>query len=101
MIELVPTPRPVVVRVATPLTSVAVPTVAVPFLNVTLPAGDPTADDTVAVSVTGCLYEEGFSDEVTIVVVGAAEPAWLSRTATNASSMAVTRQTIRDIWNCG
>ena len=52
--------------------SVAVPIVVAPSLNVTSPAGTPVAGATgatVAVSVTACPAIEGLSDEVSVVVV--------------------------------
>jgi hypothetical protein len=40
------------------------------FLNVTVPVGVPDEAETVAVNVTACPKVEGFSEEVTEVVVG-------------------------------
>jgi len=40
-------------------------------MNLTVPAGMPAEDVTVAVNVTACLYAEGFTDETNAVVVGA------------------------------
>jgi hypothetical protein len=70
VIDLVPSLRVVVVKAATPPTSVAVPRVALPFLKVTVPAGVTDEEETVAVKVTDCPTAEGFSDEVTEVEVG-------------------------------
>ncbi len=51
---------------ARPLTSDAVPSVAVPSLNVTSPVGDVPV--TVAVKVTDVPYVDGFREEATVVV---------------------------------
>jgi hypothetical protein len=64
----------VVVNVAVsglPPLSVPVPMVVAPFLNVTVPVGVPPAVLlTVAVNVTACPNADGFSEDVTVVVVG-------------------------------
>jgi hypothetical protein len=70
----------VVVKVATPPLSVAVPPVMAvfAFLNVTVPVGVPDEAETVAVNVTACPKVEGFSDEVratVVAMVAAAGPA--------------------------
>ena len=70
VIESVPTPRAVVVKVATPPVSVALPSVAFLYLNLTAPLGVPLKSGaTVAVKVTDCPRVEGFSDEVNVTVV--------------------------------
>jgi len=60
----------VVVSVATPLPfSVPVPRTAAPFLKVTVPEGTPPkAPWTVAVKVTAWCHEDGFAEDVTVVV---------------------------------
>jgi hypothetical protein len=73
VMESVPTGRLLVAKVATPPLSVTGPRVALPFLNVTLPAGVPLySGTTVAVNVTDCPEVEGFVDEVRLTEVGAA-----------------------------
>jgi hypothetical protein len=68
--EAVPTPRAVVVKVATPPVSVALPSVALPFLNVTVPVGVPlNSGATVAVKVTESPKVEGFSEEVNVTAL--------------------------------
>lgn len=69
VMDLVPAARVEVVKVATPLLSVAVPSFTLPIINVTLPVGFPFDAETVAVNVNDCPKVEGFSDEVTAVVV--------------------------------
>ena len=54
--------------------SVAVPIVVSPSLNVTVPVGTPVpgaTGATVAVSVTACPRDEGLGDVVSVVVVSA------------------------------
>ena len=47
-----------------------VPSVVVPSLKVTVPVGDPVkAGVIVAVKVTACPLVDGFSEEVTLIVV--------------------------------
>ena len=60
-------------KVATPLgLRVPVPKVEAPSLKVTVPVGVPeVVDFTVAVNVTVCLNDDGFADEVTVVVLPA------------------------------
>lgn len=71
MIESVPLGNASVLRVATPLTSVPVPIVVVPFLKRTLPVGvGPEAAVTVAVNVTVFPDTDGFGELVTVVTVG-------------------------------
>jgi len=53
-LDLLPTPKMEVVRVATPPASVPTPNLAVPLLKITVPAGVPKGDDTVAVKVIDC-----------------------------------------------
>lgn len=68
----VPEARVVVENVAFPLVRDLVAKVVTPSLNVTLPDGVPeVAGVTVAVNVTDAPNVEGFSDEVTAVVVPA------------------------------
>ena len=67
-----PTPRAVVVNVATPPLSVPEPIGMPPSRNVTGPVGIPApgaTGDTVAVKVTDWPDPEGFTDDVTDVVV--------------------------------
>ena len=71
MIVLDPTGRVNVVNVAMPLLSAALPSVVVPFLNVTVPVGTPAEEVTVAVKVTVCPEDDGFGDEVRDSAVGA------------------------------
>ena len=59
-----------VVKAATPPLSARVPSVVVPSLKVTLPAGVPVVVDfTVAVKVTVSPEVDGFADDTTLVVV--------------------------------
>jgi hypothetical protein len=58
-----------VVNVATPLLSVPVPSVVTPSRNVTVPVGVPPAPLTVAVKVTDCPATDGFTEEVSAVVL--------------------------------
>ena len=59
-----------VVKVAWPVpSSVEVPRVVVPSLNVTVPMGVPPLEVTVAVKVTDWLKTEGLAEELTVVVV--------------------------------
>ena len=69
--EWLPTDKDEGVNIACPLPfSVPEPSTFVPSLKVTIPVGVPVVDDfTVAVKVTGCPKLEGFSDDVTAVVV--------------------------------
>lgn len=60
--------------VAFPLASVAVPTVAAPFFNVTDPVGVPVPGAivvTVIVNVTGLPKVDGFGEEVSFVMLAA------------------------------
>jgi hypothetical protein len=54
-----------------PASSGAVPSVVVPFLNVTEPVGVPPLLVTVAVNVTGDPYGAGLAEDVSAVVVAA------------------------------
>src|ERR1035438_1672090 len=78
--EASPTARVEVLKVAIPLPfNVPVPRVALPFLNVTVPAGTPppgAVAATVAVNVSDWLYTEGLADELTTVVVAALFTVW-------------------------
>ena len=56
-------------KFALPPESVAVPSVVVPFLNVTVPVGVPAADVTVAVNVTLVAKCAGLADAVSVVDV--------------------------------
>ena len=58
--------------------SVPVPRVAVPFLNVTVPPGDPAPEVTVAVKVTAVPCVEGFLDEATEAELLALLTFWVS-----------------------
>jgi hypothetical protein len=72
VIECVPTERLAVENVATPLAlSADEPRVVPPSRNVTVPVGVPAPEDglTVAVNVTCCPRTEGFSEDVSEVVV--------------------------------
>ena len=65
-----PTDSDEVVKVALPPERLAVPNVAAPSRNVTVPVGVPTPGETaltVAVKVTDCPNTDGFTDEVTVV----------------------------------
>jgi hypothetical protein len=55
VIESVPTGSDMVVKLATPLVNVAVPSVVVPLMNVTFSpfGGAPALEETAAVKVTG------------------------------------------------
>src|SRR6266571_516926 len=53
---------------ALPLTSVTVPSVAAPSLNVTVPVGTPAPDLTVELNVTVWPTVEGFGEEVRLVL---------------------------------
>ena len=63
-----------VVKVAVPLTSVAFPRLAVPFIKVTVPPGVPALAPvvTVAVNVTAWPNVDGFGEEPVMVEVVAA-----------------------------
>ena len=71
MIESVPADNVLILKVAVPLVSVPVPSAIVPLLNVTdSPSGTlPPVEVTVAVKVTGYPTGDGFTLEVTMVVV--------------------------------
>ena len=65
-----PTDSDEVVKVARPALKLAVPSVAAPSRNVTVPVGVPTPGATaltVAVKVTAWPDADGFTDEVTVV----------------------------------
>src|SRR5438876_10239948 len=61
---------------ALPLTSVTVPSVAAPSLNVTVPVGTPAPDVTVELSVTVWPTVEGLGEDVRLVEVVAAVAAF-------------------------
>jgi len=61
---------------ALPVTSVTVPSVAAPSLNVTVPVGTPAPDVTVELSVTVWPTVEGLGVEVRLVEVAAAAAAF-------------------------
>ncbi len=71
-----------VLNAATPAAlNVPVPRVAVPSMNVTVPAGvpvDPAAGVTVAVKVTLCPATDGLALEVMVVVVAGIWAVWLT-----------------------
>ncbi len=56
--------------------SVAVPRVLLPFMNVTVPVA--LAGVTVAVKVTDCPALDGFSEEVSVVVLAVLLTVWVS-----------------------
>ena len=61
-------------NVAFPLASVPLPSIAAPFLNVTVPVGVPlpgAAANTLAVKVTDCPNTDGLREETTVVLVEA------------------------------
>ena len=65
-----PTASEEVVRVAEPVeSSMAVPIVDAPSLNVTLPVGVPAVELTLAVNVTACPNTDGFWEDARVVVV--------------------------------
>ena len=72
VIERLPPASNEVVNVATPFTStVPVPSVAAPSINVTVPSGiRKLVSLTVAVKVTDCPKVDGFNEDSTVVVVG-------------------------------
>ena len=79
VMEWVPAVKEAVIYVACPLAfNVPVPSVVVPSLKVTVPVGVPVPElgATVAVKVTDCPTVEGFTDEVTVVVVDARLTTW-------------------------
>jgi hypothetical protein len=67
-----------VVNVAVPPDKVPVPIPAPPSENVTVPVGVPDPLLTVAVNVTDAPNDDGFSEEVTLVLVGIPLTTWLS-----------------------
>lgn len=69
MIECVPTLNAEVLYVVCPPDRVPVPRVVDPSLNVTVPVGVPPIPLTWAVKVTDAPEVDGFSEEVTVVVV--------------------------------
>jgi hypothetical protein len=76
VIECAVTESVEVLNVAFPLLSVPVPSVVVPSLNVTVPVA--AVGDKVAVNVTEVWYVDGFSDDVSVVVVLALFTVWAS-----------------------
>ena len=76
--EWVPTNRVEVVKVASPLLSVPVPSVVVPSLKVTVPVGVPPVDFTVAVKVTDAPNVDGFREETSNVEDFALFTVWVS-----------------------
>jgi len=74
-----PVGKVVVVYEAEPPLSVTVCRIFAPSLNVTLPVGVPEyCGETAAVNVTDCPKLEGFTEEVSAMVVAALLIAWLS-----------------------
>src|SRR6266403_1165317 len=67
--EWLPKPSAEVIRVATPLLSVAVPNVLAASVNVTVPVGKTGPVPTVALIVTCCPKTDGFADEASTVAV--------------------------------
>jgi len=77
VIVSVPVASDVVVSIATPALSAAVPKVFVPNLNVTDPVGVPVVEDvTVAVKVTDWPVIDGFGDAVSVMLVAAFVTTW-------------------------
>ena len=75
-----PTASDEVARVALPAVKLAVPSVAAPSRNVTVPVGVPVAGATaltVAVKVTAWPKRDGFNDEVTVVELLALFTVWV------------------------
>jgi capsular polysaccharide biosynthesis protein len=65
-----PTANAAVVNVATPEPlSVPVPRVVPPSLNVTVPVGVPEVPVTVALNVTGAPESDGFTLDISVVIV--------------------------------
>src|ERR1700689_3002524 len=56
-------------KFASPFSSVAIPTLELPFLNSTYPAGVPDDEETVAANVTNAPKGEGSSEEVSVTAV--------------------------------
>src|ERR1041384_2227479 len=78
LIVWLPTDSDELVRVACPdPSSVPVPSVAAPSLNVTVPVGVPTPAVPVAVNTTDWTNTGGFCDELTVVVVGWPLTVWV------------------------
>ena len=73
-----PAAREFVVKVATPPDKVAVPSTVLPVLNFTVPVGTAVLELTVAVKVTLCPTADGFTSEVSAVVVVALVITWLT-----------------------
>src|SRR5271165_6006969 len=70
--EWLPTLSAPVLNVATPPTNVTVLRLVAPSLNVTVPAGVPVVlDFTVALNVTDCPNEDGFTEDATNAEVAA------------------------------
>ena len=67
--EFVPAGTADVVRLAFPPDRLAVPSVVLPVVNVTVPIGTVVGDLTVAVNFTFCPAADGLGEEVTVVVV--------------------------------
>jgi len=78
VIESVPTGSVEVVRVASPALNVPVPRTVVPSMNVTVSplVGSPALEVTFAVNITDCPALDGFSEEVSVVVVGVRMKPW-------------------------
>ena len=75
-----PTASDEVASVALPELKLAVPSVAAPSRNVTVPVGVPVAGATaltVAVKVTNWPKRDGFNDEVTVVELKALATVWV------------------------
>lgn len=78
MIACTPAVRSAVVKVAVPPDKVPVPIPAPPSENVTVPVGVPDPLLTVAVNVTDVPNDDGFSEEMTVVLVGIPLTTWFS-----------------------
>jgi len=76
LIEWDPTASVEVLYVAVPALSVPVPSVVLPSLNVTVPVA--AEGETVAVNVTDEPYADGFTDDVSVIVVFALFTVWVS-----------------------
>jgi len=76
LIEFDPTASVEVLYVALPLLIVAVPSVLLPSVNVTVPVA--VVGATVAVNVTEAPYADGFADEASVTVVFVLFTVWVS-----------------------
>ena len=72
-----PTASEEAANVALPELKLAVPSVAAPSRNVTVPDGVPAAELTVAVNVTDWPNSDGFTEELTVVELFALLTVWV------------------------